>query len=227
VAAPATSLAVPVPVPCLHELFEAAAARTPEAPAVVLGGSGEPGLTYRQLNEAANDLAHRLRASGVGPESVVALYCDHSPAMIVAIWGTLKAGASYVPLDPRAPEQRLAVILDEARADCVAVSKPGDPPAPVRSRRLVPVLLPEGPRATTNPPPVALPQGRAMLLFTSGSTGKPKGVELSHECLASEYFSWESAYRLRAGVVNHCQTASFPFGVFQADVIRANCSGGI
>ncbi len=213
---------------CLHQLFEARAERTPEALAVVLGGSRNPAdrRTYRQVDEEANDLAHRLRSLGVGPESVVGIYLAHTPDLVVAIWGVLKAGAAYIPLDNRAPEQRIATVLDEANAGFVVVADSAPLPKPVRRRSFVPVIRPEGARNTTRPENVAVPQNRAMLLFTSGSTGKPKGIELCHDSLVSEYHAWEAAYELRSGVVNHCQIASFPFGVFQADLIRAHCSGG-
>jgi amino acid adenylation domain-containing protein len=213
---------------CLHQLFEAQAERTPDTLAVVLGASRDPAdrLTYRQVDRSANDLAHRLRALGVGPESVVAIYMEHSPAMIVAIWGVLKSGAAYVPLDSRAPDQRLETILEDADVRFVVTRGPDRLPEPVQRRQCVPVRRPDEAGDLPSPVDLAQPRNRAILLFTSGSTGKPKGIDLCHDSLVSEYFSWEAAYELRAGVVNHCQIASFPFGVFQADVIRASGSGG-
>jgi amino acid adenylation domain-containing protein len=222
-----TALDVPADL-CLHQLFEAQAERTPDAPAVVLGGSriSADRWTYAQVNQAANDLAHRLRASGVGPESIVAIYLPHSGEIAVAIWGVLKSGAAYIPLDNRAPDQRLQAVLDEADVRWIVTADSSPVPEPVGERHCVPAISPGGTSRTDNLENVNLPQNRAMLLFTSGSTGKPKGIELCHDSLVSEYFSWETAYELRSGVVNHCQIASFPFGVFQADVIRAHCSGG-
>ncbi|HET9212141.1 MAG TPA: amino acid adenylation domain-containing protein [Thermoanaerobaculia bacterium] len=212
---------------CLHQLFAARAARDPEALAVVLGGADDPAsrLTYRQLDELSNDLAHRLRAAGVGPEAVVGIYAAHSPEMIVALWGVLKAGGAYLPLDERAPEARVAAVLGEANVRVVVTAHAG-PPEPVRQRRCVPVIRDEGEMNPAAPESLASPQNRAMVLFTSGSTGKPKGIDIPHASLVSEYHAWEAAYELSAGVRNHCQIASFPFGVFQADVIRAHGSGG-
>ncbi|MFL6262349.1 MAG: amino acid adenylation domain-containing protein [Thermoanaerobaculia bacterium] len=212
---------------CLHQLFAARAARDPEALAVVLGGSDDPAsrLTYRQVDERSNDLAHRLRAAGVGPEMVVGIYATHSPEMIVALWGVLKAGGAYLPLDARAPEARVAAVLDEADVRVVVTAHPR-PPEPVAQRYCVPVARIEGEMITAEPSNLALPQSRAMVLFTSGSTGKPKGIDLPHASLVSEYYAWEAAYELGTGVRSHCQIASFPFGVFQADVIRAHGSGG-
>jgi amino acid adenylation domain-containing protein len=214
---------------CLHQLFAARAARAPEALAVVLGGSRDPAhrLTYRQVDERSNDLAHRLRALGAGPESVVAIYLDHSPEMIVALWGVLKAGAAYLPLDERAPDARLTAVLDEAEVQLVVVRAGMGLPEPVRRRQGVPVYRVDGEEADLSAPVnLAQPHNRAMVLFTSGSTGRPKGIDLPHASLVAEYSAWEAAYELRAGVANHCQIASFPFGVFQADVIRAHGSGG-
>jgi amino acid adenylation domain-containing protein len=138
----------------------------------------------------------------------------------------LKAGAAYLPLDERAPEARLAAVLDEAAVELVVVRAGRRLPEPVRRRAGVPVEPLDG---VTDPSPVAdaaQRSNRAMVLFTSGSTGRPKGIDLPHESLVNEYAAWEAAYELGAGVVHHCQIASFPFGVFQADVIRAHGSGG-
>jgi non-ribosomal peptide synthetase component F len=130
---------------CLHQLFEDQAERTPDALAVALGGSRDRAdrLTYRQVNRSANELAHRLRTLGVGPESVVAIYMEHSPDMIVAIWGVLKSGAAYVPLDNRAPDQRLETVLVDADVRFVVTREPDRLPEPVRRRQCVPVRRPD------------------------------------------------------------------------------------
>ncbi len=96
---------------CIHEVFAAHAARRPEAPALVFEGVT---LSYRELDEQANQLAHHLRKRGVGPEILVGVAMERSPAMIIAILGTLKAGGAYVPLDPAYPQDRLAFMLDDA-----------------------------------------------------------------------------------------------------------------
>ncbi|MCP4654837.1 MAG: AMP-binding protein, partial [bacterium] len=107
--------------PCLHERFAAQVERTPDAVAVVLPGPGAPAaaapermLSYRQLNERANRLAHHLVGLGVGPEVRVGLCLERSPEMVIGLLAILKAGGAYVPLEPSYPAERLAFILEDA-----------------------------------------------------------------------------------------------------------------
>ena len=101
---------------CIHHVFETQVARTPDAIAVVCG---DESLTYRELNRRANQVAHYLRALGVGPEMVVGLCIERSLAMVVGLLGILKSGAAYVPLDPTYPPERLAFILEDAQPSVV------------------------------------------------------------------------------------------------------------
>jgi non-ribosomal peptide synthetase component F len=96
---------------CLHQLVEQQVSRTPEAVAVVFGGQA---LSYRELNARANQLAHHLRALGVGPDSLVGVCAERSLEMVVGLLGTLKAGGAYVPLDPEYPKDRLAFMMQDA-----------------------------------------------------------------------------------------------------------------
>ncbi|MCP4669401.1 MAG: AMP-binding protein, partial [Deltaproteobacteria bacterium] len=105
----------------LHALIEAQAARTPEAVALV---GGREQLSYRELNARANRLAHHLRALGVGPEARVGVCMTRTPAMVVAVVGTLKAGGGYVPLDPDYPAERIAFMLEDARARALLTEEP-------------------------------------------------------------------------------------------------------
>ena len=98
---------------CVHELFEAQVARTPDAIAAVSNGTQ---LTYRELNQRANQLAQYLRALGVGPEVLVGLCVERSLEMVVGLLGILKAGGAYVPLDPGYPKERLAFMLEDTQA---------------------------------------------------------------------------------------------------------------
>ncbi|HDN27235.1 MAG TPA: non-ribosomal peptide synthetase, partial [Thioploca sp.] len=97
---------------CLHQLFEAQVERTPEAVAVVFEDSR---LTYQELNQRANQLAHYLKKLGVGPEVLVGIYIERSLEMVVGLLGILKAGGAYLPLEPAYPQERLAFMLEEAQ----------------------------------------------------------------------------------------------------------------
>jgi non-ribosomal peptide synthetase component F len=101
---------------CLHQVFEAQVTQTPHAVAVVCA---DEHLTYRELNRRANQVAHYLRALGVGPEALVGLCVEHSLEMVVGLLGILKAGAVYVPFDPAYPPERLAFMLEDARIPVV------------------------------------------------------------------------------------------------------------
>ncbi|MGK9237384.1 AMP-binding protein, partial [Inquilinus limosus] len=121
----------PVPDATLPALFEAQAARSPDATAVVFEDAR---LSYAELNARANRLAHHLIGRGVGPETVVALCLERSFDMVVALLGILKAGAAYLPLDPDYPAERLAFMVEDARPACAVTTAacagrlPGDLP---------------------------------------------------------------------------------------------------
>ncbi|WP_051820092.1 amino acid adenylation domain-containing protein [Streptomyces sp. NRRL S-920] len=175
--------AVTTPVDTITALVERQAARRGDAVAVT---EGDGQLSYRELNTAANRLAHHLKGLGVGPDVLVALCLPPSADLITAMLGVLKAGGAYLPIDPGHPAERVRLLL----ADCgvgVAVSR-GD----VRDR------LPEGlahrvdldddrARLDTCPtenPPGPDPRDLAYVIHTSGSTGRPKGVAVPHQALA-------------------------------------------
>src|SRR4029453_4765584 len=98
---------------CLHELFEAQAARNPDAVTLI---SGHERISYRELNERANHVAHHLRKLGAGPEPLAGVRLERSTSLIVALLGVLKSGASYVALDPAYPRERLRFMLEDAGA---------------------------------------------------------------------------------------------------------------
>jgi amino acid adenylation domain-containing protein len=207
---------------CLPDLFEAQVARTPGAIAVAAGAVR---LSYGEINESANRLAHALLARGVGPETIVAIYIEPGADAIVALWGILKAGGAYLPIDIAFPAVRVLATLHAARAAIVLTVDALRPAVPSGPWEVV-----DAPACTsergTNPPRLALPDAAALVLFTSGSTGKPKGVVLGHRGLVNAYDFWEPAFELRGAVDSHAQVTSFAFAVFHADVIRAMCSGG-
>src|SRR5262249_61992342 len=106
----------PAPEVCLHHLLERRAKQSPQS--IALSGDGLC-ISYAGLNRRANQLAHYLQAVGVGPETLVALYLERSPEMIIAILAVLKCGGAYVPLDPAWPRRRLAFIVEDAQAALV------------------------------------------------------------------------------------------------------------
>ena len=158
------------------ELFAAQAAKTPAAVAVVFA---EESLSYAELDAGANQLAHHLRALGVGPEVVVGLCLERSPAMIIALLGILKAGGAYLPLDPGYPTERLAFMLDDARAPVLVTHSALRDRMPVHPARTVCLDADASTiarRPITAPIIDLLPQHPAYVIYTSGSTGTPKGV---------------------------------------------------
>ncbi|WP_434739849.1 amino acid adenylation domain-containing protein [Micromonospora sp. SH-82] len=152
---------------------------TPDVPAVVCGPDA---VTYRELDRRANRLAHRLRALGVGPDSLVGVLVEQSVELAVALLGVLRAGGAYLPLDPEQPTQRLALMLADARPTLVLTTTglrdvlPGDD---------VVFLLDDEAESlagepVTPPPSTATGEHLAYVIYTSGSTGTPKGVAVAH-----------------------------------------------
>ncbi|HEY4561540.1 MAG TPA: AMP-binding protein, partial [Thermoanaerobaculia bacterium] len=170
---------------CIHTLFEEQAARTPEAAAVEAGGMA---LTYRELNERAEGLARRLRRLGVGPESMVGLCVERSREMVVGMLGVLKAGGTYLPLDPAYPRERLAFMLEDSGARVLLTQERLAGSLPASDREVV-LLDVEGSAGDGEEPglagPQPLPANGAYVIYTSGSTGRPKGVLVPHASLVS------------------------------------------
>ena len=167
------------PAALVQELFEAQAARTPEAVAIV---SGTAALSFGELNGRANQLAHYLRAQGVGPEVVVGLYVERSVEMVVGLLGILKAGGAYVPLDPAYPRTRVEYMLADAQVQLVLTQGSLLERLPVFGFT---IALDEewetiAAESTENLEPVNEVANLAYVIYTSGSTGQPKGVMISH-----------------------------------------------
>ena len=168
---------------CLDELLEMQVERTPEAIALVYD---EQQLTFAELNRRANQVAHHLRGLGVGPEVVVALLVERSALSLIGIWGILKAGGGYVPLDAAMPSARVTAILENARPAVLLtqshlVHELNDVPSRV-------VLLDRDWEAIANeseeaPIRTTTPENLAYVIYTSGSTGRPKGVAVQHRSL--------------------------------------------
>jgi amino acid adenylation domain-containing protein len=187
--------ALPSPVTGgVHRLFEVQAARTPDAPALVFENER---ISYRELNRRANLLARRLRALGVGPEVPVGLLLERSVEMVVAIFGVLKAGGFYVPLDPEYPQERLADMIAMAAAPVVLAGV-----ASAGSGEGVLVLEPGWGADQEGDPGDSIedldPATPAYAIFTSGSTGRPKGIVVPHGALVNHMLWMQRAFPLSA-----------------------------
>jgi amino acid adenylation domain-containing protein len=188
---------------CLHQWFEAQVARTPEAVAVVFE---QKRLTYRELNQRANQLAHYLKKLGVGPEVLVGIYMARSLEMVVGLLGILKAGGAYLPLEPTYPQERLAFMLEEAQTPVLLTQEqglPGIPPIELGgnsgSLRLVCLetdwaIISE--ESQENLVSGVKPDNLAYVIYTSGSTGKPKGVMNTHLGICNRLLWMQQAYQL-------------------------------
>jgi amino acid adenylation domain-containing protein len=164
---------------CVHELFEAQAARTAERVAVVYGNEQ---VTYGELNLRANQLARRLRGLGVRAETPVGIFLERSVEMVVALFGVLKAGGAYVPLDPQYPTERLSYMLEQAKATVVVTEERllGAVPKCVAQRVCVGTGHAETGESGENLERTVQPENLAYVMYTSGSSGTPKGVMITH-----------------------------------------------
>jgi len=174
---------------CIHQLFEAQVEKTPDTVAVVFQNEQ---LTYQQLNQRANQLAHYLQKLGVQPELPVCLCVDRSIEMVVGLLGILKAGGAYVPLDPAYPQERLEYIKQDVRS--ALRSSASLSPLLLTQQQLKVELFDQATHVVCldtdweeiqqhsqeNPVATAKTINLAYVIYTSGSTGKPKGVEIAH-----------------------------------------------
>jgi amino acid adenylation domain-containing protein len=167
---------------CLHQLFEAQVERTSSADAILFINER---ISYSGLNKRANKVGHRLRAMGVGPETLVAICMERSVQMVVAMIGILKAGGAYVPVDPKYPKDRVAFMLDDSRASVIITQEQFIAQLPKEGVKIL-CLDASGEvvesESDKNPPPSARPTDLAYIIYTSGSTGRPKGVAIEHRC---------------------------------------------
>src|SRR5437667_6695348 len=169
---------------CVPHLVAARAAETPGGAAVV---AADRVLTHKELDSRANQLAHELRALGVGPEVVVGLCFKTSPEMVVGALAILKAGGAYLPLDPAYPADRLAFILSDARCPLLVTANCVKDRLALSVQRVVTVDL-SGPQSSTPPATKLHADNLAYVIYTSGSTGRPKGVEITHTGLLNLVF---------------------------------------
>ncbi len=171
------------PDACIHQLFESQAARSPEVIAVAIQNLQ---LTYRELNERANQLGHYLVRCGVGPEVPVGLCLNRGAEMVVALLAVLKAGGAYVPLDPRLPDERLATMLADVEPKTIITDRSQH--REVFGASAIHLdsdwKLISG-ESTENLHREVRPSTLAYVMYTSGSTGRPKGVAVEHRSVVN------------------------------------------
>ncbi|MDQ0492826.1 non-ribosomal peptide synthetase [Paenibacillus brasilensis] len=205
----------------VHQMFERQVVATPDKTAVV---DGNIRISYEDLNQKANSIAHSLNRSGSGTNSLVGIMLYKSWEAVAAILGVLKAGGAYVPLDPDYPQERLDHMITESAikvliTDQASILKEN---SGIRILSLKEALACED---YSNPVHSTADNQLAYVIFTSGSTGKPKGAMNTQIGLSMAYDAWNKAYDLR-NIGCNLQMTSFAFDVFTADVFRTLCSGG-
>ncbi|PAM96239.1 hypothetical protein B4N84_02115 [Flavobacterium sp. IR1] len=195
------------------DLFEEQVSKTPDHIAVVFENVE---LTYTQLNEKANQLAHYLRENyAIQPNDLVGIKLDRSEWMMIAILGILKSGAAYVPIDLNYPAERIAYIEQDSKSKVVLDE------ASVKAFAQIQETY-----AKKNIEKINQPHDLAYIIYTSGTTGNPKGVMVEHFSVASISENWKKHYELDQITVNLLQLASISFDVFVGDVCRSILNGG-
>ncbi|HTI15983.1 MAG TPA: non-ribosomal peptide synthase/polyketide synthase [Dictyobacter sp.] len=194
----------------LPELIEQQIERTPDAIALVYN---DQFLTYRELNAHANQVAHLLRQHGIGPDQPVALYVERSLHTLIGMLGILKAGGTYIPLDPSFPPERLQFMLEDAHPHVLLTQQ--SLVQTIRSQTGETICLDSdwpliAQQSTNNPERWNTPAHLAYLLYTSGSTGKPKGVMIPHRALSNFLRSMQDQFSLAStDTIGAITTTSF------------------
>jgi amino acid adenylation domain-containing protein len=208
---------MPFPPGRITAVLAAQAVRWPAAPAIL---TGTECWTHAQLEEYANQLAHRLRAQGIGQGAVVGVALDRAtPRLVQAVWALWKIGAIYLPLDPAAPVARVAFVLEDAGATWVLTET--SPPGPLPPT-LAQILTLEDLEAglhhcpSTPPPEQGTGADPAYIIYTSGSTGVPKGVLLYHRGLCNVQLAQQEVF----GLDPDDRVLQFSHGTYDASIFE-------
>lgn len=169
--------------PCFHLLFEQQADQAPYKVAIAFENQE---MTYGELNQRSNQLAHYLMELGVGPDVLVGVYVERSIEMMIGVLGILKAGGAYVPLDPTYPEERIAFMIEDARMSVILTQDELETSIP--ENEAVTICLDAdwdeiAQQSKQSPYPEVRGENLAYVIFTSGSTGRPKGVQVPHHAV--------------------------------------------
>jgi amino acid adenylation domain-containing protein len=220
-----TEAAIPQPA-LIHEQFAAQVAKTPDAVAVIFE---DRHLTYKELDNRANQLAHYLISLGVQPDSFVGIAVDRGLEMMVALLGVLKAGGAYIPLDPAFPRDRLEYMLEDSQASVLISNQSSviSNQVPTNNQHS---QVPQGNAKvvcldsdtsyqscpTTPPTSSVQPNNLAYVIYTSGSTGKPKGVQVPHQTVVNFLASMAQTPGLQAeDTLLSVTTLSFDIAVLE------------
>jgi amino acid adenylation domain-containing protein len=203
------------PLLTVPELFQQQVERTPNAIALV---AGEARFTYRQLNEAANRLAHRLIHLGISPQEKVGIAMERSPELIAAILAVLKAGATYVPIDAAYPQDRREFMLQDCGIRFVLTKPSGAQFASAVGVQMIETTFEPGVDGTIecqDPPAQASIDSLAYVMYTSGSTGRPKGVEIRHRGIVRLILGSEFAEMNESQVFLQLAPSAFDASTFE------------
>jgi amino acid adenylation domain-containing protein len=210
---------------CIHQLFEAQVERSPDAIAAVFEDSR---LTYQELNQRANQLAHYLKKLGVGPEILVSIYMERSLEIIIGLLGILKAGGAYVPLDPIYPRERLAFMLEDTQTPVLLTQKNLQTKFFGKKVRVLSldshweIISKERDKNLNSG---VKPNNLAYIIYTSGSTGKPKGVCCNHIGVVNLLTDFDKRKPLSVG--DNCSLwTSINFDVSVYEIFSALLAGG-
>jgi amino acid adenylation domain-containing protein len=205
---------------CIHELFAEQVARTPSNIAIEFG---DQRLSYSELNRQAGEIAARLQKVGVGPNTIVGICLERSPAMLIALLGVLKAGGAYLPLDPAYPKARLAYMLNDSGSPVLITHTALRDRFSVLPEHVLYVDEHHSLRGEITNVKVT-PDDQLYVIYTSGSTGTPKGVAMPHRSLVN-LITWQIA-RSGRPAPRTLQFASFSFDVSFQETFSTWCAGG-
>ena len=207
------------------DLFEEQVAGCPENAALVFR---DEALTYKQLNQRVNQLAHYLQEQGIGPEDIVAICIERSLEMVIAILGIIKAGAAYVPIDPEYPQSRIDFILEDTQSVRLLTSAAVEDNLTLATRLPITRLDTDWNQvvgySTGNPDRRATPENLAYVIYTSGSTGKPKGVLVEHGGVSNLILAQRQLFEVSADS-RVIQFAAISFDICASEIFMSLISG--
>jgi len=210
---------------CIHHLFEEQVKRSPEAVALMFE---DRQMTYGELNDRSNQLAHHLQSLGVGPDVLVGICMERCLEMIVGLLGILKAGGAYVPLDPAYPKERLAFMLEDTQTPVLLSQRRLASRLPEHNAHLLCLdkdLKEIAQQSKENPACSVKSENLAYVIYTSGSTGRPKGVSMPHDSL-SNLLVWQLQNFNNLKDAKTLQFTTLSFDVSFQEIFSTLCAGG-